>query len=35
MAPGAKGVPHTIQAAMHSVESEFKFLPSNLLKPRT
>jgi len=35
MAPDVKGVHHTIQAGMHSVGSEFKFLPDNLLQPQT
>jgi len=34
MAPGVEGVHHTIQAETLSVESEFKFLPSNLPTPR-
>ena len=35
MAPDAKEVHHTTQAVMRGAENGFKFLPSNLLKPRT
>jgi hypothetical protein len=34
IAPDVKGVHHTMQVGMLSVESEFRFPPANLPKPR-